>query len=578
MCCLGKFSWAQCGDGLVAVDFSLTTGSYASEINWALQDVDGNTLYSGGAPHSDTWCIDEEGIYTFLGWDSYGDGWNGALATFNFNDLTLSYTVEGAEGQFDLLLNGVFGCTVPIACNYDPIAIAHDGSCDFASCQGCTDENACNYNLEASIYDGSCLYFDSLGNCSCSWIDVLGVCEGSCDEDQDNNGICDNEEVYGCSYPLAQNYNALVTRDDGSCIFPCEGSVNSNTFDWDGDYSVTIADFLAMLSVFGDVDVDADGVWDSSDLCIDANACNYANDPSEECAFIDVLGICGGGCDADEDNDGICDEQDSCIGIEDQCGICNGPGPTEVVIEDIVITYDSVFLPLDDDWYVFPISADTTFSYECLPLFACGDPLSYQGYDYATVLIGEQCWFAENLRSELYLNGDSIPSNLSDNEWDNAWYGATAVHMESASNLAIYGRLYNWWAVHDVRGMCPSGWHVPSDVEWMTMEITLGMSEEEANNVGWRGTDEGSQMKTNYAWSAGGDGTNSSGFSGLPGGYRDPDGNFLGLGSFAGWWSSSPGANTQAWFRYLNGSIESVNRGDFTPVFGFSVRCIQDAE
>ena len=120
-----------------------------------------------------------------------------------------------------------------------------------------------------------------------------------------------------------------------------------------------------MLSVYGDTDVDLDGVWDSGDDCVDTNACNYAM-TLQSPAYID-LGVCGGGCEADEDNDGICDDIDNCIGIEDECGVCNGPGPTEIVIEDIVITYDSVFLPLDNDWYVFPVGADTTFSYTCAP-------------------------------------------------------------------------------------------------------------------------------------------------------------------------------------------------------------------
>ena len=72
------------------------------------------------------------------------------------------------------------------------------------------------------------------------------------------------------------------------------------------------------------------------------SARNYATHLSEPCAYIDVLGICGGGCAADEDNDDVCDDIDSRIGIEDECGVCNGSGPTEVVIEDIVIAYDSV--------------------------------------------------------------------------------------------------------------------------------------------------------------------------------------------------------------------------------------------
>ena len=223
---------------------------------------------------------------------------------------------------------------------------------------GCVDAEACNFDPLATIEDGSCVYaIDECGVCGGSGIpsgfcdcignqpDAIGVCGGSCLKDEDNNGTCDDQEVYGCGYELAENYNPEVTRDDGSCIFPCEGVVNTNVFDWDGDYVVTVTDFLMMLSVYGDTDVDLDGVWDSGDDCVDTGACNYASDPSEPCAYIDILGICGGGCEADEDNDGICDDIDTCIGIEDECGVCNGPGPTEIVIENITILYDSVYLP-----------------------------------------------------------------------------------------------------------------------------------------------------------------------------------------------------------------------------------------
>ena len=109
------------------------------------------------------------------------------------------------------------------------------------------------------------------GDCDCegNQLDVVGVCGGDCTIDNDENGICDTEEVYGCTYVLADNFNENATRDDGSCIFPCEGDVNANVFDWDGDYNVTVTDFLMMLSVYGDTDVDLDGIWDSSDVCVD---------------------------------------------------------------------------------------------------------------------------------------------------------------------------------------------------------------------------------------------------------------------------------------------------------------------
>ena len=94
--------------------------------------------------------------------------------------------------------------------------------------------------------------------------------------------------------------------------------------------------------------------------------------------------------------------------------------------------------------------------------WSCGDSLEYQGYDYATVLIGEQCWFSENLQVRT-TNGDAIPSDLSVNEWAATTWGATTVYGESSSNLESYGHLYNWFAVEDGRGLCPSGWHIPTD-------------------------------------------------------------------------------------------------------------------
>lgn len=215
--------------------------------------------------------------------------------------------------------------------------------------------------------------------------------------------------------------------------------------------------------------------------------------------------------------------------------------------------------------------------------FACGDPLEYQGYDYTTVQIGEQCWFAENLRSESYENGDAIPSNLSDSDWENTSSGAVAVYgagsstcyndspdgdaCDEAWSLSEYGRLYNWYAVDDARGLCPSGWHVPTDGEWTVLTDHLG-----GEFVA------GGHMKTDYGWNVGGNGSNSSGFSGLPGGYRNSSGYYFdGAGYDGGWWSSSPDGSN-AWLRAVNANDETVNRGNYDQQSGWSVRCVRDAE
>lgn len=142
--------------------------------------------------------------------------------------------------------------------------------------------------------------------------------------------------------------------------------------------------------------------------------------------------------------------------------------------------------------------------------WTCGDPVNYHGYDYSTVLIGEQCWFAENLRTEHYANGDVIPGDLSDSEWETAASGALAVYGEGTSdclhgncdevqNLEDYGRLYNWHAVDDSRGLCPSGWHVPTNGEWTLLTDFLGGA-----------SIAGAAMKSSSCDTPSWDGTNSS--------------------------------------------------------------------
>jgi len=217
---------------------------------------------------------------------------------------------------------------------------------------------------------------------------------------------------------------------------------------------------------------------------------------------------------------------------------------------------------------------------------SCGDLLSYEGHDYATVQIGDQCWFAENLRTEHYANGDAIPGELSNSEWSNADdtnLGAQAVYNNDVSNLADYGRLYNWYAVDDARGLCPSGWHVPTDGEFMTLEMELGMSESEANGIGWRGTDQGTQMKSSASDSPAWNGTNTSGFSGLAGGGRFNDGGFGGGGSTGVFWSASASgffdqddAGAFAWIRCLLGGSGEVDRFTNFHRHGHSVRCVRD--
>ena len=347
-----------------------------------------------------------------------------------------------------------------------------------------------------------------------------------------------------------------------------------NTFDNNSDGAVTINDLLDLLAVFGDTDTDSDGIWDSIDDCIDLTACNYANDPTEACNYIDVLGNCGGGCEGDGDDDGICDSEDDCVGVLDECGVCNGPGATEMIIESITILYDSLYAEQIDEWWVFEVGADTAFTYVCPNVFqSCGDPVSHEGYDYNTVLIGEQCWFSENCRYLPSVSPSSAFSETSPYYYVYGYEGSTVSEAKATDNYETYGVLYNWPAVM-TEGICPSGWHIPTDGEFS--ELTDFLGEE-----GVAGGKAGGKMKeAGYDhWNSPNTGaTNSSGWTGLPGGYRY-SGGFYYNGANGIWWSASESASesgSYSWERRLLNNGDTVYRYGSSHYSGFSARCVID--
>ena len=316
----------------------------------------------------------------------------------------------------------------------------------------------------------------------------------------------------------------------------------------------------------------------------------------------DGCGVCNGDG-SDVDSDGICDDIDPCVGALDSCGVCNGPGPSVPVIDEIIFVTDSIYVPPIQQWYLFSYAVDTLYTYVC-PVQGCTDTnaanfnpqavtedgscsygpaqcagastVTFDGHTYALVGIGSQCWFKENLRSDNYRNGDPIPGDLNGSNWISTSSGAQTVYGEGISavysgssdegaNLDSYGRLYNWYAVNDVRGLCPTGWHVPSDGEWTVLENALGGS-----------SAAGTALKSSSADSPPWDGSNSSGFSALPGGGRyEENGSFYYQGEFGNWWSSSS-FGSLSWRLLLGtGSSGSSRDGGYRKV-GFSVRCLKD--
>jgi len=205
----------------------------------------------------------------------------------------------------------------------------------------------------------------------------------------------------------------------------------------------------------------------------------------------------------------------------------------------------------------------------------------YDGNCYETVQIGDQWWMAENLKVTHYNNGDPIPTGYSDSQWAGLSTGAYGVYNNDPANAETYGNLYNWYAVDDDRGICPEGFHVPSDEEWMELEMFLGMSWEDAHDIGFRGTDQGSQLAGNAGlWYNGAlendPAFGSSGFSALPGGYRSHGGAFLHKGINAYFWSSTEDYIDTAWLRHLTYYSSDVGRPYYNKRNGFSVRCVRD--
>lgn len=407
--------------------------------------------------------------------------------------------------------------------------------CDMA----CGDPFACNYAEGATGNGLVCDYTSCYG---CTYPNAQNYASDALYD----NGSC---EFPGCANPNALNYSALATLDDGTCVFP-EGCAVDVT----GDGYVNIFDLLEVLLAFGyECSVEA------VSGCVNDAACNfdpYAVEDDGSCIFPDMTYDCDGNCLVDINGNGLCDE------FELQG--CTDPA---------ALNYDPI-ADLDDG--------------SCTYETATCAPVTFDGYTYEVTLIGTTCWFAENLRSTSYANGDAIPTNLSDPEWVATTSGAQTVYgagtspcngyCDEVENLADYGRLYNWYAVADARGLCPPGWHVPTEAEWLSMESTLGMFNGN-DDIGFRGIDEGFELKSSPSDVPPWNGGNTWGFSALPGGRRSDnlDGVYFGTASGGNWWTSTldPGGQ-DAWFRHVTHSSDQVYRNAEPLTNGFSIRCVFD--
>ena len=196
----------------------------------------------------------------------------------------------------------------------------------------------------------------------------------------------------------------------------------------------------------------------------------------------------------------------------------------------------------------------------------CGNVTDIDGNIYTTVTIGTQCWMLENLKTTRYRDGSSIPTGLSDAAWQTTNSGAYAIYDNNPANNTIYGKLYNWYTVNTGK-LAPAGWHVPTDAEWTTLTTYLG-----GESIA------GDKMKATTLWTPYTDifNTNSSGFSGLPAGYRTSNGTYDYIGTNGYFWSSTEYSSIYAWYRTLFYKYSDAYRYFNFNGYGFSVRCIKD--
>jgi hypothetical protein len=287
------------------------------------------------------------------------------------------------DGSCDYVSCAVSGCTNSNACNFNPEATSEDGSCEYTSCTGCTNEtadnydesattdngsclfsgctfpNACNYDATANLFDASCEYTSCAGcmdatactydpaatisNASqCDYAEEFYSCDGECLSDSDEDGICDELELAGCTDSEASNYDVDATDEDGTCAYPvpgctlvsacnydsaatendgsceftsCVGCLDGAACNFDGEALYNDQSACEFPAFYYDCDgnclsdVDGDGICDETDNCSDATACNYDDAFNLPCAEVDACGVCGGDG-VDTDGDGVCDSEE----------------------------------------------------------------------------------------------------------------------------------------------------------------------------------------------------------------------------------------------------------------------------
>ncbi len=459
----------------------------------------------------------------------------GCTDTLSFNYNPLAFYDNGTCIDF------AYGCMDITAFNYDPLANTDDGTCiEFV--YGCMDDTQFNYNPLANTEDDTCIAFayGCMDTTAFNYDPLANTDDGTC-----------IEFVYGCMDDTQFNYNPLANTEDDTCIAFAYGCIDSTAFNYDP--LANTDDGTCITDCVGSECCVSGTQWDLNTLtCIYEDLCpaDIAKDGFVAVDdLLELLSAYGSSC--DEVVLGIGGEY--CIGPE----CC---GENTIWCESLEICIPFISCPADltydqsvgvNDLLTFLISyGEGCEEYEILPdcevtysPWMCGDLIEHEGYDYSTVQIGEQCWFSENCR---YLPEVSPSSEGSDTDPYFYVYGYEGTDASAAMSTAYYetyGALYNWPAVMANGGslLCPSGWHMPSDGEFTELTDFLG----------GEGVAGGKMKEAGYEhWNSSNTGaTNSSGWTGLPGGYRY-SGGFDNNGYYGYWWSASE-SGSYSWIRSL---------------------------
>lgn len=201
-----------------------------------------------------------------------------------------------------------------------------------------------------------------------------------------------------------------------------------------------------------------------------------------------------------------------------------------------------------------------------------GGVTDIDGNTYKSIIIGNQEWIAENLKVTTYNDGSSIPNVANSSQWNSLYSGAYRYYKDDKTTYAsLYGAYYNWYAVNTGK-LCPTGWHVPSDSEWMELIDFL--------QTDGHGGNEAVAIKSTTGWliynGLDGNGTDDYGFNAVGGGSVAGSGNFDGEKYYAYWWSSTFYDSYTAWSTNVTFSTKIIQRSNLTKQFGYSVRCLKD--